>query len=591
MNAHPFRALSLLPGVAFAGALVAARPAAAQQQTFHLDRLEVPGAPDDGLVVFRPRVQDAAMIYGQLGLGLAVDPLRTGNITNIQAVQQASAANVITDQLSTYASVGIEFLGRFTFGLTFPAAWVEGGNQPSAAANPLLPAGAITAFSTNGPAIGDTRLDFRGVVWRSADQAWAFGAQLSVFVPTGTSDNFGGDGSASWLPMVNGEWTPPRFPLPLSFVANTGIHFRPENAINDPAGLHAAPQGLGVGNEWRWAVGALMPMGDRFRVGATIFGQTGLTFDGDTTVGRTFFTSQNTPIEWNAEGRMKVPMPALFENLFFGASVGTRLTDGYGGPDFRVLAVAGSYWTIEDTNPPSPDHRLRMTIHESLKDTDGDGIPDDIDACPTVPEDHQPPDPSDGCPAPPDRDHDGVPDSSDKCPDEPGGKGSVSGCPDTDHDGIPDAQDACPKEPGEPDPDPRRNGCPKHIRLEGSNVRVLQQVHFQTASATILADSFPMLTEMAKLLKANPDIKRMMIEGHTDNRGDADYNLDLSKRRAASVRTWLVGHGIEANRLQSEGYGLTRPVASNEADSGRAQNRRVEFKILEEGSGNGPTGR
>jgi OOP family OmpA-OmpF porin len=571
---------------AIGGTLFAARPAVAQQQTFHLDRLEVPGAPDDGVVLFRPDVQDAAMVYGQLGLGLAVDPLRMGNITN-GAVQRASAGNVITDQLSTYMSAGVEFLKRFTFGVTFPAAWVEGGNQPSANANQFLPVGAVTTFSTTGPAIGDTRLDFRGLVWRSPDQAWALGAELGVFIPTGSSTNFGGDGSVSWLPMVDGEWTPPSFPLPLTFVANTGFDFRPDNAINDPAGVHGAPQGLGVGNEWRWAVGALMPIGSRFRVGATIFGQTGI--QNDSTVGNTIFTSQNTPIEWNAEGRMKLPLPG-FERLFVGASVGTRLDDGYGGPDLRIVALAGSYWTIEDTSPPAPERKVRESIHDSLKDTDHDGIPDDVDACPTVPEDHKEPDPTDGCPAPGDRDHDGVPDDIDKCPDVPQGKTGLNGCPDFDKDGIPDAQDACPKEPGEPDPDPKRNGCPKHIRLEGSNVRVLQQVHFQTASATILPDSFPMLTEMAQLLKANPDIKQMRIEGHTDNHGSADYNLDLSKRRAASVLTWLSEHGVEGSRLQSEGYGMTLPVASNETDQGRAQNRRVEFKIVDETPTGGPSG-
>jgi outer membrane protein OmpA-like peptidoglycan-associated protein len=549
-------------GFAAATLLAVARPAAAQQQTFHLDRLEVPGSPDDGLVMFRPATQAAAIIYGQLALGLSVDPLRTSNIVG-PSVQQTSAANVITHQLSTYASAGVEFLDRFTAGVTFPAAWVEGGNQPGRPAM-FLPPAAITTFSTNGPAVGDTRLDLRGVVWRSDDRAWALGAQLSIMIPTGTTDNFGGDGSAAWLPMVSGEWTPPRFPLPLTFVANMGVIFRPENAVNDPAGRYGAT-GLGIGDEWRWAIGALMPIGDRYRVGATIFGQTGLTGSGDTTIGNTFFTSQNTPIEWNAEGRMKLPF-AGFEHFFVGAGLGTRLTDGYGGPDFRIVALAGSYWAIEDTNPPSPDkHKLRASIHESMKDTDNDGIPDDIDACPTVPEDHKDPDPNDGCPAP-----------------EPQ--------PDTDKDGIPDAKDACPKEPGEPDPDPTKNGCPKHIRLEGSNVRILQQVHFQTASATILPDSFPMLTEMVKLLKANPDIQRLMIEGHTDNHGGADYNLDLSKRRAASVRSWLVQHGVESNRLQSEGYGLTRPIDSNESDAGRARNRRVEFKILDQPSGTSSSG-
>jgi outer membrane protein OmpA-like peptidoglycan-associated protein len=80
----------------------------------------------------------------------------------------------------------------------------------------------------------------------------------------------------------------------------------------------------------------------------------------------------------------------------------------------------------------------------------------------------------------------------------------------------------------------------------------------------------------------------MRIEGHTDNRGDAAMNLDLSKRRAASVRIWLEQHGVEGNRLESEGYGLTKPIESNDTDAGRLANRRVEFKILEDDSG-GPT--
>src|SRR4029077_6692327 len=88
--------------------------------------------------------------------------------------------------------------------------------------------------------------------------------------------------------------------------------------------------------------------------------------------------------------------------------------------------------------------------------------------------------------------------------------------------------------------------------------------------------------------KANPRIKRMRIEGHTDNRGGADMNLDLSKRRAASVRTSLNEHGSDAGRLGSEGYGLTRPIDTNDPDAGRAANRRVEFKITEEDMGGPP---
>ncbi|MGH7272815.1 MAG: OmpA family protein, partial [Polyangiaceae bacterium] len=179
-----------------------------------------------------------------------------------------------------------------------------------------------------------------------------------------------------------------------------------------------------------------------------------------------------------------------------------------------------------------------------------------------------------------------------KCPDQPEDKDGIQdqdGCPevDADQDGIPDTKDACPTEPGQPSPDPKKNGCPRFIKLEGSAVRVLQQVHFQTGSATILPDSFPMLTEIAQLLKVTPSIKKMRIEGHTDNRGNADYNLDLSKRRAASVMAWLSGHGVQTSRLESEGYGLTRPIESNDTDAGRQANRRVEFKIVDEDTGGG----
>ncbi len=385
--------------------------------------------------------------------------------------------------------------------------------------------------------------------------------------------------------MVTGEWTPRHF---ITLVANTGVDFRPDNSIDDPAGHSGLPQGLGVASEWRWAVGAFMPLGvDRYRIGATIFGQTGIA--SDNTVGDTAFTSQNTPIEWNVEGRlMHLPMLGA-ERFFVGAGLGSRILGGYGAPDFRVVALLGTYIPIEDTTSQSPEARLksRRSLREALKDSDGDGIPDDVDACPSEPEDHKDPDPMDGCPASLDRDGDGIPDQYDKCPDEPEDKDGVDdedGCPevDADNDGIPDTSDACPKEPGQPDPDPKKNGCPRFIHLEGSSVRVLQQVHFATGSATILPDSFPMLTEIVQLLKATPAIQRMRVEGHTDNRGGADLNLDLSKRRAASVRTWLIDHGIAQERLESEGYGLTRPVESNDTDQGRAANRRVEFNIAQE---------
>jgi outer membrane protein OmpA-like peptidoglycan-associated protein len=340
-------------------------------------------------------------------------------------------------------------------------------------------------------------------------------------------------------------------------------------------------------------VGAFVPIKQgKFRFGGTLYGQTGI--ENTAPIGNTVFTKHNTPLEWNLEARMKFGKKDEFWAGFAG---GSRVMNGYGAPDLRLLALVGMMIPLIDSDASSPDRKAAQREKwrsEHSGDSDGDGIPDDLDACPNEPEDHQGNDTSDGCPLPPDKDGDGIPDMYDRCPDVPEDRDGIDdgdGCPedDADHDGIPDAQDACPKEPGQKNPDPKKNGCPSFIKLEGSVVRILQQVHFATASTQILPDSFPMLQEIANLLKANPQIKKMSIDGHTDDRGDNAMNQKLSEGRAASVRVWLTQHGVEGDRLESHGYGEDKPIADNTTDTGRAANRRVEFKILEEEDTNKPS--
>jgi outer membrane protein OmpA-like peptidoglycan-associated protein len=218
-------------------------------------------------------------------------------------------------------------------------------------------------------------------------------------------------------------------------------------------------------------------------------------------------------------------------------------------------------------------------------DRDGDGITDDVDACPDVPGPRNDDPAKNGCPPPappPDRDGDKIPDSVDACPDVPGVASedpTKNGCPpDRDGDGIIDAEDACPDAPGPDDPDPKKKGCPL-ARIEGDQVRITEQVRFKTDSADILGDSEPVLLAVAVLLKNHPEITRVRIEGHTDNRGRATYNKELSKKRAASVVKWLVTKGIDKSRLVSNGYGLERPLVGNDTEEGRQANRRVEFHI------------
>jgi outer membrane protein OmpA-like peptidoglycan-associated protein len=561
-----------------------AKNAEAQQKTFKLDRFEMAGAPEDGLGLFRPVTNQRTIFYGQLGVGYQLNPLRTSTVTSDQLVQDRSKHAVVANQLAVYGNAGFELFDRATVGVAFPWYPAQNGDNPSytlAGGVPVAGTTKTTSVKTGGPGAGDIRLDLRGVILRSEDRKSALGAMVNVFFPSGSTDNFGGDDKASVMAMVTAE-TKVKF---LILAANTGFAFRPRHSMNDPV----ANNGLGIGNEWRWNVGAFIPFKDgKYRLGGTIFGQTGI--EKDDIIGQTAFTKRNSPIEFNIEGRMRFG-PA--DHWYVGAGGGSSILRGYGAPDLRLLGVFGLYIPILDTDPKSPDKKADMKKwrQEHVGDRDHDGIPDDVDACPDDPEDHLGNDPNDGCPMPKDRDGDGIPDQFDKCPDQPEDKDGIDdgdGCPedDVDNDSVPDAVDACPKVPGKPNKiDPKRNGCPTTIDVdESGNIKVLQRVQFQVGTATILPDSFPILQEVADYLKATPGIKKMAVEGHTDNTGSLALNKSLSQQRAEACMKWLVAHGIAADRLQAKGYGPDKPLVDNDTPENRAKNRRTEFNIVQQDS-------
>jgi len=119
------------------------------------------------------------------------------------------------------------------------------------------------------------------------------------------------------------------------------------------------------------------------------------------------------------------------------------------------------------------------------------------------------------------------------------------------------------------------------VTITKQQIVIREQIHFETDSAVIKGDSTGILTELADAFARNPGIKKVEIQGHTDNTGTAEHNMDLSQRRANAVRDWLVAHGVEPGRLEAKGYGQTRPVAPNVTERNRARNRRVQFQILE----------
>jgi outer membrane protein OmpA-like peptidoglycan-associated protein len=126
------------------------------------------------------------------------------------------------------------------------------------------------------------------------------------------------------------------------------------------------------------------------------------------------------------------------------------------------------------------------------------------------------------------------------------------------------------------EPEPKQ----KLVEVKDNKIELAQQVQFAPGKTVVLADSYPLLAQVVDAIVRN-DIKRVRVEGHTDNQGNPEMNLQLSKDRAKAVADHLIKAGIDASRLEVEGYGDTRPIAPNLTPRGRELNRRVEFLILE----------
>jgi outer membrane protein OmpA-like peptidoglycan-associated protein len=225
-------------------------------------------------------------------------------------------------------------------------------------------------------------------------------------------------------------------------------------------------------------------------------------------------------------------------------------------------------------------------------DKDGDGILNELDKCPEIKGDAR----FSGCL---DSDNDGISDFNDKCPNVYG-KLTTSGCPDSDEDGVSEDIDKCPTEfglainNGCPDSDndgvidiidkcpavfgvKELNGCPKPITLNNEKLKELGKgIQFETGSSVLKNASYIILNQIAVELRNNLNLN-LIIEVHTDNKGNADKNLILSKKRAIVIKDYLISQGISAVRLSSAGFGGTKPIANNNTEEGRTLNRRVDL--------------
>ena len=314
------------------------------------------------------------------------------------------------------------------------------------------------------------------------------------------------------------------------------------------------------------------------------------------------------------------------EGLFPSTETNRTALGGIGAnfylDDNFAINVSISYrGNVEGSTYNHLQHIVGLSYNFGAGDADKDGVPDQKDICPDIPGLKE----FDGCP---DTDGDGIPDNKDRCPEEAGtealqgcpdadgdgiadiddacpnksGTAAMNGCPDSDGDGVADNEDRCPEIAGDtanggcpwtdsdgdgvPDKDDNcpdlagtiaNNGCPDEPTelinfINSENNKIL----FPASSNSLDSSDKAVLDIVKNLLNKYPDAS-IVIEGYASSDGSEGYNMKLSERRATSVKEYLVENGIDANRLNTVGYGETKLTGDNNTTSGRKQSRRAKI--------------
>jgi outer membrane protein OmpA-like peptidoglycan-associated protein len=513
--------------------------------------------------------------HGRLALGVTGDWGEKPLVLYDPEGNERSAT--IAHQLFVHAGASLMLWDRLRLGVNLPILPYQAGEGGTV--------DGVEYQASEDAAIGDLRLSADVRILGKYRSVATLAGGVAVFAPTGNQDAFAGDGQVRVLPrlLLAGDIGP------FTYAAKLGVMYRANDTGFDgnPTGTEAVVA----------AAAGIRAIKGRLVIGPEVFGSTVIT-DGDA-----FFSRRSTPFEIAGSAHYKIA-----DTVRVGAGFGPGLSRGLGSPKYRGLLSLE--WAPE---PPKPPLVLKPL------DRDHDGIVDAEDACPEVPGIASSDPKKNGCPVPGDRDRDGILDNVDACPDEAGIASEdpakhgcprpdtdqdgvfddedacvkdagirttdplTNGCPlpkDADHDTIIDAEDACPEAFGPKNEDPKKNGCPA-ARVEQGQIKILERVEFENNSAKLRKVSDPVLDAVLKVMNEHPEFTKLSVEGHTDSRGAAAHNLDLSRRRAASVMKWLTDHGIAKGRLTSQGLGMTKPIDTNDTDQGRQNNRRVEFHILE----------
>jgi outer membrane protein OmpA-like peptidoglycan-associated protein len=477
---------------------------------------------------------------------------------------------LVNSRAQAHAQVGLGITSFGSFTVSVPLVVSQDGYQAPSLGDTAV--GKLTAAG-----LGDIVLTPKGVLLDRDQFPLGIALAVPIALPTGDGSAFLGEGAVTATPQAIVEWSDGRLhtrQYKFRIAAMGGALLREPARIQDTSIGNAVVYGAALG----------------FRVVAPL--ELNLEVHGNSAGSR---ASQNAA---ELLGGVKVLAGDL---LSISAGGGTGLGGGIGAPDFRVYFGATLAPNLDpemrdsdrdhvsdgrDKCPNDPEDIDNFQDEDGCPDADNDadGREDAIDKCPNDPEDDDGFMDNDGCPEP-DNDKDGVLDADDQCPNEAGSP-DMAGCPnrDTDGDGIGDDLDRCPYDAEDVDGDRDEDGCPDEgrVQVEKGFIRINDLIYFDFNKFTIQERSNSLIDEIAMVIQANPQLLRIRIEGHTDDVGSDIANLKLSQGRAESVKAALVARGVDAGRLDAAGFGEMRPKVPNDTEANRAENRRVEFIIVDQ---------
>ena len=493
-----------------------------------INHFEAAAGPHNYVVTNHPAVLPHLVPSAWLILSYAHDPLvyRDKDGKELQ--------KIVEHQANAELAAALGLFDRFEIGIVAPALWVNG---------PGFDNQGLNEFTT-----GDLRVNAKALLTPWNDGVVASLRVQSDLIPIAQLNQNAGAIAGEKIPNVT----------PALSVGFNSTHFRLGADVGFLLRAPTAIDELQVGSAFTWGGGAeITILPQTLLIAADVAGKWSPQFLG---------SSQNeVPMEAN------VALKWFTGPILMMLGTGTGLVADYGAPDYRVFAAIGFYQRDDDR--------------------DDDGIKDPDDDCPDVPEDKDGFEDEDGCPDP-DNDGDGILDKDDQCimdPEDIDRWQDSDGCPedDNDGDGIEDAVDECPNDPEVKNGFEDEDGCPdeagkkKLVVVKREKIEINDKIFFAFDSDRILPKSYDLLDQIAAVINEHTEIPAIFIEGHTDSDGADDYNRELSDRRAKSVRQYLIDLGrVAADRLDAKGFGESNPIASNATEEGKAENRRVEFRIV-----------